>query len=271
VTVAFGVAIVSRSSCSQVFMITDPTFYLIAIPAVLLTGISKGGLSGLGALSVPMLTLVIPPGQAAGLMLPILCLMDLFGLWIYRRHWSRNQMRILLPGAMLGIGVGVLAFGHLNDNAVRALIGLIAILFSINQWLKPVLQRQLAAAPLPSRAKGLFWSGISGFTSFLAHAGGPPLLVYLLPQRMEKMLFAGTTVFLFGIVNYVKLVPYFWLGQIDVTSLSTTLMLAPLAPLGIWMGFWLTQRVSETLFYRVSFILLFVAGLKLFYDGLGIS
>jgi uncharacterized protein len=117
--------------------------------------------------------------------------------------------------------------------------------------------------------KGLFWSGLSGFTSFLAHAGGPPLLIYLLPQRMDKMLLAGTTVFLFGVVNYVKLVPYFWLGQINLTSLSTTLVLGPLAPIGIWLGFRLTGWVSETFFYRVSHFLLLVAGVKLFVDGLG--
>jgi uncharacterized protein len=250
-------------------MITDATFYAVAVPVVLLSGISKGGMSGLGALAVPMLTLVIPPGQAVGLMLPILCLMDLFGLWIYRAYWSRSQIKVLLPGSLLGIGVGVLAFGHLNDNAVRLLIGLIAILFSFNQWLKPLLRRRLAAASPPSRVKGLFWSGLSGFTSFLAHAGGPPLLIYLLPQRMDKMLLAGTTVFLFGVVNYVKLVPYFWLGQINLTSLSTTLVLGPLAPIGIWLGFRLTGWVSETFFYRVSHSLLFVAGVKLFVDGLG--
>ncbi|EWY36441.1 membrane protein [Skermanella stibiiresistens SB22] len=249
-------------------MIVDATFFALAVPAVLLSGISKGGLSGLGALAVPMLTLVIPPGEAAGLMLPILCLMDLFGLWAYRGTWSREQMKVLLLGALIGIGVGVLAFGHLNDNAVRAMIGVIAILFSINQWLKPLLQRKLAEAPPPSAAKGLFWSGVSGFTSFLAHAGGPPILIYLLPQRMEKMLLAGTTVVFFGVVNFVKLIPYFWLGQLSGGNLTTSLMLAPLAPIGIWMGVWLTKRVSEALFYRVSFSLLFLAGLKLLYDGL---
>ncbi len=251
-------------------------FYALVIPAVLLAGISKGGLSGLGALSVPMLALVLPPGQAAGLMLPILCLMDLFGLWAYRGHWDAGQLRLLLPGAVLGIGVGVLAFGHLDENAVRALIGVIAVLFALNQWLKPVLQARLmraapAGAPpsrLKGRLKGLFWSGLSGFTSFLAHAGGPPLMIYLLPLRLEKMQFAGTTVVLFGVVNYVKLVPYFWLGQIDRANLSTALLLAPLAPVGIWLGLWLTKRIAEALFYRISFVLLFLSGAKLLYDGL---
>jgi len=250
-------------------MIADATFYALVIPAVLLTGISKGGLSGLGALAVPMLALVMPPGQAAGLMLPILCLMDLFGIWAYRGRWSRSQLRVLLPGAMLGIGVGVLAFGRLDDNAVRLLIGMIAIAFSINQWLKPLVQRRIAGSPPASRLSGLFWSTLSGFTSFLAHAGGPPIMIYLLPQRLEKMTLAGTTVLLFAVINYVKLVPYVWLGQIDTVNLATSLLLAPLAPVGIWMGVWLTKRVSERLFYAVSYALLFVAGVKLSADGLG--
>ncbi len=250
-------------------MLTDPAFYALAVPAVLLAGISKGGLSGLGALSVPILTLVIPPGQAAGLMLPVLCLMDVFGLWAYRRQWSHSEMAVLLSGALLGIGLGVLAFGRLNDDAVRALIGVIAVVFSIHQWLKPILQRRMADKRPASRWKGLFWSGMSGFTSFLAHAGGPPLMVYLLPQRLEKMRLAGTTVVFFGVVNYVKLVPYVWLGQIDTANLTTALALAPLAPLGIWLGVWLTRRVSERLFYRASYALLFLAGLKLLHDGLG--
>ena len=109
---------------------------------------------------------------------------------------------------------------------------------------------------------------MAGFTSFVAHAGGPPVLIYLLPLRMEKMLLAGTTVVFFGVVNYVKLIPYFWLGQLNVANVSTSLMLAPLAPVGIWMGVWLTKRVSEKLFYRVSFFMLFMAGAKLLYDGM---
>lgn len=250
-------------------MIADATFYALVVPAVLLTGISKGGLSGLGALAVPMLALVMPPRQAAGLMLPILCLMDLFGIWAYRGRWSRGQLRVLLPGAMLGIGVGVLAFGHLDDDAVRLIIGVIAVAFSINQWLKPLVQRRIAESPPASRAAGWFWSTLSGFTSFLAHAGGPPIMIYLLPQQLEKMTLAGTTVLLFAVINYVKLVPYVWLGQIDTVNLATSLLLAPLAPVGIWMGVWLTRRVSERLFYAVSYALLFVAGVKLFADGIG--
>lgn len=250
-------------------MITDPTFYALAAPAVLLTGISKGGLSGLGALTVPVLAMLLPPGQAVGLMLPILLLMDLFGLWAYRRSWSRDQLGGLLLGALIGIGLGILAFDHLDDNAVRIAIGANALLFTVIAWVKPLLAKGAAEVPTqPSPAKGLFWSGLSGFASYIAHAGGPPLLMYLLPQRIDKMLLAGTTVVYFALVNLVKLPPYIWFGQIDAQNLSQALVLAPLAPLGIWIGYWLTKRMDGKRFYQLSHWLLLLAGAKLVYDGL---
>lgn len=245
----------------------DLVFFAIAVPAVLLAGISKGGLSGLGALTVPMLALVLPPTEAAAVMLPVLCLMDLFGLWVYRRYCSVAHLRAMLPGALLGIGLGTLAFGHLDDGGVRILIGAVAVLFSLNHWLRSAIQKRLTAQRPPSRAQGAFWSAMAGFTSFLAHAGGPPAMIYLLPQRLEKMLFAGTSVVFFAVVNYVKLIPYWWLGQLNAGSLTTALVLSPLAPIGIWLGFWLIKRVEERMFYAVAYVLLFLSGLKLVHDG----
>lgn len=249
-------------------MITDPLFYALAVPSILLTGISKGGLSGLGALTVPVLAMVLPPGQAVGLMLPILCLMDLFGLWTYRKSWSREQLGVLLLGALIGIGCGVLAFDHLDDNAVRIAIGANALIFTLLNWLKPFFGGKADEPAKPSNPKAVFWSGLSGFASYIAHAGGPPLLMYLLPQRIDKMLLAGTTVVYFAIVNFVKLVPYIWFGQIDAANLTQALVLAPLAPIGIWIGYWLTKRLDSKTFYQISHILLLVAGVKLVYDGL---
>lgn len=249
-------------------MITDPLFYALAVPSILLTGIAKGGLSGLGALTVPVLAMVLPPGQAVGLLLPILCLMDLFGLWTYRNSWSREQLGVLLLGALLGIGIGILAFDHLDDNAVRIAIGGNALLFTLLNWLKPYFGRKADEAAQPSGPKAVFWSGLSGFASYIAHAGGPPLLMYLLPQRIDKMILAGTTVVYFAIVNFVKLVPYLWFGQIDAANFAQALVLAPLAPIGIWIGYRLTKRLDSRTFYRLSHFLLLAAGLKLVYDGL---
>ncbi|WP_207483851.1 sulfite exporter TauE/SafE family protein [Arenibaculum pallidiluteum] len=246
----------------------DLAFFAIAVPAVLVAGISKGGLSGLGVLSVPLLALVISPAQAAALMLPILCLMDLFGLWAFRRCWSREHIRVMLPGAIAGIALGSLTFGHLSDDGVRILVGAIAVLFALNNWLRAKGRLRPDAAARPSALQGGFWSALSGFTSMLAHAGGPPVMIYLLPLRLEKMLFAGTTVVFFAVVNYVKLIPYYWLGQLNLSNLTATLILSPLAPLGIWAGVWLTRRVPEALFYKAAYVLLMATGLKLLYDGI---
>lgn len=248
--------------------VADPLFYLAAVPAVLLAGIGKGGLGGLGILSVPLIALVAGPVQAAGIMLPILCVMDLFGLWAYRRWWSGALLAVMLPGALIGMAAGTLAFGHLDEDAVRLVIGVLAVGFAGHYWLKRLLSRPEAAARAPSRAAGVFWSGLSGFTSFLAHAGGPPVMVWLLPQRLDRLRLAGTTVVLFGIVNWVKLAPYGWLGQLNAANIGTAVVLSPLAPLGIWMGVRLTRRLNEALFYRLSYAVLLLTGVKLCADAL---
>ncbi|GIK81513.1 MAG: UPF0721 transmembrane protein [Alphaproteobacteria bacterium] len=250
--------------------IADPWFYLLAVPALLVTGISKGGFaSGGGNLAVPAMSLVIAPPQAAGIVLPILCAMDLFGVWAYRRDWDRRTMAILAPGALIGIALGAAAFGTLSDRAVKALIGAIALAFVLHSALRAWLTRRQTPEPAgEAPAKGLFWSAVSGFTSTLAHAGGPPLAVYLLPRRLPRMRLNATTVVFFTLVNYVKLVPYALLGQLHGGNLATSALLLPTAPAGVLLGLWLSRRVPDRIFYRVVFALLFLTGLKLLHDGL---
>lgn len=244
----------------------EPAFYLVAVIAILLTGISKGGFgSGIGGMAVPLLSLYISPLQAAGIMLPILCVMDLVGLWAYRGRWSCEHMRIIVPGAAVGIAAGTLAFGHLSTNAVRLLIGLIAIGFTLNYWFG-LSARIARLAQTPGKVQGWWWSGLSGFTSTLAHAGGPPLAIYLLRQGLDKTLFVGTTVVFFTLVNYAKLIPYAWLGQLDLANMSASLVLLPLAPLGMALGIWLHNRLSDRWFYRISYAALFATGCKLVHD-----
>ncbi|MPZ99869.1 MAG: TSUP family transporter [Dehalococcoidia bacterium] len=251
-------------------MLDDPWFYAAAVPALLIIGISKGGFGGgLGIVGVPLMSLVISPVQAAAILLPVLCLMDLFGVAAYRSVWDRRNMRIIVPGATAGIVLGALTFTLLSDTVVRLLIGLLAIGFTLHHWLAPRLRAAPSAARGPRVLPGVAWSGLSGYTSFIAHAGGPPISVYLLPQQMGKTLFVGTTVVFFTAVNYLKLVPYAWLGQFDVSNLLTSLALAPLAPVGIGLGLVLHRRVDEALFYRLVYAFLFGTGLKLVYDGIG--
>ncbi|MDF1721897.1 MAG: sulfite exporter TauE/SafE family protein [Minwuia sp.] len=250
-------------------MITDPIFYAVAIPALMLVGISKGGFgSGIGIVAAPAISLVVPPLTAIGIMLPLLCLMDLFGVWSYRRSWSRPMMLYLLPGAILGIGVATLTAGLVDEHMIRVLVGLIAVLFAVNHWLQRWCGGGRVVEPrAENRIRGLLWAAASGFTSFVGHAGGPPLQVYLLPLRLDKTMFVGTTVIFFMIVNYAKLVPYAWLGMLNQTNLMTALVLAPVAPIAMWSGIWLHDKVPEKPFYALCYAFVFVVGLKLLFDG----
>jgi uncharacterized membrane protein YfcA len=246
-------------------LISDPLFYAVVIPAILLMGISKGGFGGgVGLIATPMVALVTTPTRAAAILLPILCAMDIVGVIAYRRSWDPVNMRILLPGSVLGILLGTATFRFLDESLIRLLLGALALSFVLRYWLARTPQQQPTA---PSRRAGSFWAALSGFTSFVAHAGGPPLSVYLLPQNMDKTLFVGTTVVYFTFVNYLKLVPYSLLGQFSGENLLTSLVLSPLAPLGMWLGIWLHRRIDEKLFYQAIYLMLAAVGLKLLYDG----
>ena len=247
-------------------LIDNPWFYVAALPAVLIVGISKSGFGGgLGLVSVPILAFTIPPASAAAIMLPILCVMDLMSWWAYRRIWDRRNLMILVPAALVGLAIGGLTFRFMSEDALRLIIGAIALLFTLDHWLgrRPKLAPSEAGIGL-----GAVCGTISGFTSFIAHAGGPILQVYLLPQRLDKTLFVGTTVIFFLIMNYVKLVPYAYLGMLSAGNLTTSLVLLPLAPLGVWLGLRLHRLVSQALFYRLMYFLTFAAGIKLIWDGL---
>lgn len=247
-------------------MLIDPWFYAAAIPALLIIGISKGGFGGgLGVVGVPLLALVISPTQAAAILLPVLCAMDLVGLYSYRGAWSRDLMRVLAPGAVAGIVLGALTFAVTSEDVVRLIVGVIAVGFTLWQWVGRRLVEERQARP--SVVRGSFWAGVSGYTSFIAHAGGPPVAVYLLPLRLDKTTFVGTTVVYFTVVNYVKLLPYGLLGQFDATNLATSLVLLPLAPVGVLLGVVLHRRLPERWLFGVVYAALLVTGVKLLIDG----
>ena len=248
-------------------MLSDPWFFAVAIPAVVLFGISKSGFGGaFGAISVPIMALAISPVQAAAILLPILCLMDLLGLWAYRGKWVRRELRILLPAALLGIGIGTALFEYMNADVIRLIIGAVALMFAIHYWTHGTGTRETQARVLPPAA-GIVSAGLAGFTSFVAHAGGPPLSMYLLRRSLDKTEFVATTVVFFAVVNYTKLLPYAWLGQLSTDNLTASLLLAPFAPVGIVTGMWLHKRISERLFFRAACVFLFAVALKLIGDG----
>lgn len=247
-------------------IIADPWLYAVAAPAVLLVGISKGGLGGgLALLGVPLMSFVIPPFQAAAILLPILCLMDLVGVHGYRGRWDAGLVRRLVPAAVVGVGLGWALFGWIDARVVELAVGAVAIGFLIFQAAK---DRLVAALPPPGPISGAVCGAAAGLTSFVAHAGGPPLAIHLLPMRLDKHVFVATSAVFFAIVNYVKLVPYAALGQLDLRNLGTSLVLAPLAPVGVRLGMWLLTRIPTALFYRVTYAALALAAVKLLHDGL---
>ncbi len=254
-------------------LLHDPWFWAAAVPAILIVGVSKGGFGGgLGAVGVPILALAVDPRTAAAVLLPVLCAIDLVGLKAYWGRWHRLNMRILIAAAMIGIAAGALTFRHLDADAIRLLIGAISIVFALRAWRSgrrgQARAAAAASAAAPDVVRGGFWGAIAGFTSFVAHSGSPPVAVYLLPQRLDKTLYQATTVVFFAAINYVKLLPYWWLGQFPQANLAVSAALLPLAVGAALLGVWLHTRTSDRVFYVAVYVFLFGIGLKLVYDGL---
>jgi uncharacterized membrane protein YfcA len=245
-------------------MILDPFFYICAIPAILLFGMAKGGVGGgISMLSVPLMALAVPPVQAAAILLPILVVMDLFALNSFRGQCSIVNLKIIIPGAAIGILMGTFTFSYLSADMIRIIIGAIAVIFTINYWFK----RKITQGSKPDQLKGTLWGAIAGFTSFGVHAGGPPISIYLLPQKMDKTLLMGTFAWFFAVVNLLKLIPYTWLGLFDQTNMVTSLVLVPLAPVGVALGYFLLNKVSVNTIYGFCYVFLFLAGVGLLYKG----
>ena len=242
----------------------DIYFYITAISAVMLFGISKGGFAGpMAILAVPLMSMSISPVIAAGIMLPILIVMDITALYFYWNQWDIKNIKLIIPPSIMGILIGSLTFSYISDDGVRIIIGTIAILFI----LFTILQSNNLLIK-PSKNKGIFWSTIAGYTSFLIHAGGPPLNFYLLPQKMDKTIYVATFTLAFAIINAVKLIPYYFLGQLAPAYIVISLILLPLAPIGIIIGYYLHKKISEKIFYKFIYIFLAIGGIKLIYDGI---
>jgi uncharacterized protein len=239
-------------------------FYAVALVAAVLVGASKGGLPVVGMLGVPVLALATSPVHAAGLLLPIFVVTDLFGLWAYRREFDRRNLIILIPATALGVAIGWATASIVSDQLVTLLVGLIGLSFSLNYWLRGRHSVEPHPADIP---RGAFWGTVSGFTSFVSHAGAPPYQMYVLPQRLDKMIYAGTTTILFAVVNAMKLVPYWALGQLSLANLKTVAALFPFAVAATFAGVKLTRVIPQDIFYRLVIGALFLVSLKLIYDA----
>ena len=243
----------------------DYTFWAVAILAVFIVGLSKSGLVGsMGMVAVPMLALVMPARDATGMMLPVLLAMDAIAIWIYRKEANWHVLRIMLPGALLGTILGWLLWSVVTDAQVLLAVGIITVLFMLDALLP--IRKRLPDTP-PSRGWGAFWGAGAGLTSFISHTGGPPFQIYTLPQKLDPVRYSGTTAFFFAIVNSAKLIPYFFLGQLNVSNLTHAAILAPLAIVGVLVGVWLVRRISIKRFYQITYWLVFLLALKLIWDG----
>jgi uncharacterized membrane protein YfcA len=246
-------------------MITDPIFYLFAIPAVILVGIGKGGFSGVGLLSVPLMALVVPPLQAASIMLPILMIQDVVGVWAFRKDFCARDLKYLFPAGIVGLALGYVFVRDVPNGYIIIIVGVIATVFVVYQ----VTRRGPAALQPRDAALGpaTIWGTATGFTSFVANAGGPPFQVYMMPRLHSPRVYAGTSTIFFAVLNYIKFPAYIHLGQMTSENLLTSAVLMPLAIASISAGVWLVRRVSADSFYRIVYGLTFAVGLKLVWDG----
>jgi uncharacterized membrane protein YfcA len=241
---------------------TFDTYFVLASLAAFLVGLSKGGLPTVGMLAVPLLSLFMSPVKAAVLLLPIYIISDVVSVWLYRKNFSAPNLKILIPAGVLGVGIGWVTASFTSDSAVKLMIGFMGVGFCLNTWLRKTPQDKQAA----DKKKGWFWGIAAGFTSFISHAGGPPFQIYVLPQRLPKLEFAGTATLLFAVINAAKILPYQQLQPYAWEDLMRAADLIPAALIGTVVGAYVTKIIADVLFYRLVQAGLFVVSLKLIAD-----
>ncbi|KQO75694.1 sulfite exporter TauE/SafE family protein [Rhizobium sp. Leaf262] len=254
-------------------MLTDFHFYLVAIPAVMLVGLSKGGLGGaLALMGVPLMALAVPPVQAAAIFLPILVVMDLVALMAWRKYNHRQTLLMMLPGALVGITLGWAMSSMVSPDVMRLVVATVTILFVLRYFFDTFRARRGHETPAKGQnpVKATIWSTLSGYASFVAHAGGPPFQIYVLPLKLDPKIYTGMSVRFFAIMNAIKLIPYFALGALDATNLTTSAALLPVAMIATFAGAKIVKYMKPSVFYPLMYTMAFLAALKLLWDGLPI-
>jgi uncharacterized protein len=241
-------------------VITDPLFVVLAVVAVTLQGLSKGGFLGLGLMTLPLMSLSLPPMQAAAIILPTVLAQDALTVWVYRHNWSAWNLKIMIPAMAAGIAIGWLFAASLTAAHIRLAIGLIAGTFVLRHWLGKRFDR---LAPKPNLVTGVLFGNIGGFTTMVANAGGPAWQMHLLPQQLDKLTYVGTFAVLFAASNLLKIPAYGALGQLTVENLATGLMLLPIAVAANYAGIWLVRRTPTELFYRIAYVLMLLIAIEL--------
>lgn len=246
----------------------DLYFFLIAGPAVVFAGISKAGFgSGAAFAAATVLALVVEPGLALGVMLPLLMLIDVSALRPYWRKWSATDAKLLIIGGLPGVAAGALLYHLASDDMLRLLIGGVAVGFVLWQLAQKYALIRFGRGHMPD-GMGLIMGVVTGFTTFVSHAGGPPAAVFLLNRGLSKTQYQATTVLVFWVLNIAKFFPYAALGMFTAQTATANVMLAPFALLGTWLGVKAHRLVPERLFFALTYVLLLVTGCKLIWDGL---
>ncbi len=248
-------------------MYADFTTYLVISLAIYIMGFSKAGLGGgLGAMTVPICLLVLPPSLALAAVLPVLIILD---MWIMKTYWkkiNRQLLKFIIPLSVLGLAIGMLTFQYLSTNIIRVIVGVVSIVFAFNFYIKKLRNTQYFKTP--GKVLGVICSISAGFTTFVAHAGGPPLSLYLLPMRLEPKAYIATFGGFVAISNILKILPYSYLAFFSAESLKLSAVMLPAALLGVLSGFVLVRYVKTDTFYNICYCCMLVMGIKLMYDGL---
>ncbi|MBE19484.1 MAG: hypothetical protein CMD69_00895 [Gammaproteobacteria bacterium] len=245
-------------------MITDPLFYFLAVIAVFLQGMAKGGFAGsMALLAIPLMSLSVPVFQAVAILLIPLIFMDFVTVFRYRSSWDWGIVRFIVPLTFIGVLIGTVLFKYISEDHIRVVIGLIALWFGLDYFIRGTIKDPKK----PTKLGGYIWSTIGGFTSFSIHAGGLPISFYLLPQKLNRIVYAASTGLIFLFLNLFKIFPYYYLGQLSISNIYTALILLPLAPLGVYFGAYMVDKVGQNWFYKISYFCLIIAGSKFVYDG----
>ncbi len=239
-------------------------FFIAVVPAIILFGIAKSGLGGsIALISIPLMTIAMPLTEALGIILPILIFSDFIATYKYRKEFDLGTLKLIVPFAALGIVVGSFTFSYFSEDLLKFIIGLMGFLFAGHYFL---FKKNKEAKSEKNLIKGGICSTIAGFTSFCVHAGGTPTSIYLLPLRMRKEIYVGTRIIFFTFVNLIKLPLYINLSMTNLETFKQSVILFPVALLGILIGYKLLKIIEEKLFYNILYALIFVTSTKLLYD-----
>ena len=248
-------------------LLANPATLALTLLAVMILGLAKGGFSGLGALATPLVALTMPPVTAAALLLPVLIVQDVVSVWSFRRSWDGWIIVWMLPGALVGIILAALLAASVPEAKLLLVLGLITAAFGLYRlWLERG-GRVVAPSNSPGWVGTLF--GVAcGFTSQIAHAGGPPFQMWVTPRRLPHQTFVGTSAITFAAINWLKVPSYVLLGSFNREILTAAALLVPLAIASTWAGVWLVRRIDTARFYAVIYVLMVALGLRLVWQAL---